>query len=136
MACFVAPMTEAVVVTVVREIVKRKEKKNVTDGVKLNDSISEAQVKISWSRKLGWLNNLLWGGTLLLAFEHLWHGEVVPWPPFLTAMSSPESISSMLHEIATVGVGMAVFVTAVWAGMVAIADHKTKRTVLTAQQSA
>jgi len=34
---------------------------------------------------LGWLTNMLWGGSLLLAFEHVWHGEETPWFPFLTA---------------------------------------------------
>ncbi len=43
--------------------------------------------KIALSRKLMWLANLLWGGALLLAYEHVWHGEVVPWFPFLTAAS-------------------------------------------------
>jgi hypothetical protein len=45
---------------------------------------------------------------ILLAFEHLWHGEIVPWPPFLTAMNNPADIAPMLHEIATIGIGMAV----------------------------
>ena len=35
-------------------------------------------------------------------------------PPFLTAMNNPEDIPVMLHEMATVGVGMALLVTAVW----------------------
>ena len=50
-----------------------------------------------------------------MASEHIYHGEVVLYPPFLTAMRNPEDIPEMLHEMSTVGVGMAVLVTAVWA---------------------
>ena len=70
--------------------------------------------KFTWSRKLFLLSGLLWGGILLLAFEHLWHGEVTLFAPFLTAMSNPEDKAVMLHEMATVGVTMSAVVTAVW----------------------
>jgi hypothetical protein len=73
-------------------------------------------------RRLGWLNKMLWGGSMLLAFEHLWHGEIVPWPPFLTAMKNPADVGPMLHEIATVGTAMAVMVTLVWALMVLVVE--------------
>lgn len=118
MACFLVPMAEAIVVTAVKGVVKKKEK----------DKAAEPRLETgpTWSRKLGWLNKLLWGGVLLLAFEHLWHGEVVPWPPFLTAMNNPADIGPMLHEMATIGTGMAVFVTAVWVVMVLVADRKAK----------
>ena len=36
------------------------------------------------------------------------------YPPFLTAMKTPENIPEMLHEMSTVGVGMALVVTAAW----------------------
>jgi hypothetical protein len=74
--------------------------------------------KFSWSEKLSWLSTLLWGGVFLLAIEHIWHGEVVPYPPFLTALYNPADIAPMLHEIATVGVCMALFVTGIWGVMV------------------
>jgi len=118
MACFLVPMTEAIVTTVVQKSIEKKEKKN---GVKQSETTG-----LTWSRKLGWLNKLLWGGTALLAFEHLWHGEIVPWPPFLTAMETPGDIAPMLHEIATIGVGMAIFVTLVWGVLVMIAESKVK----------
>jgi len=70
--------------------------------------------------KLGILNTLLWGGTILLAFEHVWHGEVVPWPPFLTAMSNSADIPIMLHEMATAGVAMATVTSLSWVSMLAI----------------
>jgi len=71
--------------------------------------------------------NLLWGGALLLAFEHLWHGEVVPWFPFLTAASDPAETAVMLSEMSTVGVTMAVLVTAVWVGMLVVCNVLLKR---------
>lgn len=118
MACFIAPMAEAIVVTVVKKLVEKKEEKLEVQGI--------TQTGISWSKKLSWLNQLLWGGVLLLALEHIWHGEVVPWPPFLTAMNNPADVGPMLHEIATVGVTMALFVTLVWGVMITIADKKSK----------
>ena len=71
---------------------------------------------------MNWLNYMLWGGAILLAFEHVWHGEVTPWFPFLTAMSDPQDASEMFHEMATVGVSMSVLVTGIWAVMCAAAD--------------
>ncbi len=79
MACFLVPMGEAIVTTVVQKVVENREKK--VGGEKANS------MGLKWSRRLGWLNKMLWGGTALLALEHVWHGEVVPWPPFLTAVS-------------------------------------------------
>ena len=73
----------------------------------------------------------LWGGSALLAFEHVWHGEVQPFFPFLTAMSNPEDTQEMLHEIATVGVSMAVLVTVIWIGMCVTADMIVKRPIST-----
>jgi hypothetical protein len=49
---------------------------------------------------------LLWGGAGILALEHVLHGEVVPWPPFLTAMQSPEEWAIAVHEMLTVGTAM------------------------------
>ena len=69
---------------------------------------------MSASKKLGWLKNLLFGGSFLLGIEHLWHGEVIPYPPFLSALSSPDEIAPMIKEISTVGVTMAVVITLVW----------------------
>ena len=73
---------------------------------------------------------MLWGGSALLAFEHIWHGEVTPWFPFLTAAGNPGDAMAMLHEMATTGVAMAVLVTAVWAGMVAVSNVIEKRPVI------
>ena len=71
---------------------------------------------------------MLWGGSALLAFEHVWHGEVVPWFPFLTNAASPDTAAEMLHEMATAGVSMAVLVTLVWLGMVGVSHIIENRT--------
>ena len=118
MACFLVPMGEAIVATAVQKVVENREKK-----------VGEEMTKntgLSWSRKLSWLNKLLWGGTILLALEHVWHGEVVPWPPFLTAMENPADISPMLHEMATFGGAMAITITVVWGIMILVAELKAK----------
>ena len=112
MACFIVPGTEAIVTTIVEKKVKHSEKEEIG--------------KISFSTKLGWLNKMLWGGSALLAFEHIWHGEVTPFFPFLTAVENGETME-MLGEMATVGVTMAVAVTAIWGGMVAISNAIEKR---------
>ena len=68
------------------------------------------------------------GGSFLLAIEHIYHGEIMLKPPFLTAATEgPEAVSEMLHEMATVGVSMAVLLTVVWAGMVVVSDFVLKR---------
>lgn len=113
MACFIVPATEAIVTTVASKALENHEK-NHPEEVKGSTPMSE---------KVGWLSKLLWGGSVLLAFEHLWHGEIVPFPPFLTAFNNPEEVPGMLHEMATTGVLMAVLVTLVWIGMVLVTSR-------------
>ena len=96
-----------------------------TKVMKKDEKASE--VKISWAHKLGTLSKMLWGGCVLLCYEHLWHGEVVPFFPFLTAMNNPADTQVMLHEMATVGGSMAVFLTAVWAVGCAAAEKIASR---------
>ena len=127
MACFLIPVAEAVVTTVVTKVVEKREVAPETMKVHLDGNVEETVEKISFSKKLKWLNNMLWGGSALLAFEHVWHGEVVPWFPFLTAAGDPADAAEMLHEMSTVGVTMAVLVTAAWAGMVAVSSLVAKR---------
>ncbi len=126
MACFIVPMAEAVVTTAVTHILKKKEaasEASVNSSMASSmDSSVETVKEVRFSRKLKWLSNLLWGGSALLAFEHLWHGEIVPFYPFLTAASSPADAMEMLHEMATVGSTMAIVVTAVWVGMVVVSS--------------
>ena len=129
MACFLVPATEAVIVTVATQILIARENK-LLPKFKREDSAaleSDAEAKVPFSKKLRWLSNLLWGGSFLLAFEHVWHGEVSPWFPFLTAASNPADASVMLHEMSTVGVTMAVLVTAVWGAMVLVSSAMEKK---------
>ena len=114
MACFLVPAAEAVVTTVVSKALKNKEQKGETP---------------SFVGKIKWLNSMLWGGSALLAFEHLWHGEIVPWFPFLTAAGDSEAMSEVLHEMSTVGVTMALLVTFIWIGMVIVTTMMEKKAV-------
>jgi ABC-type uncharacterized transport system permease subunit len=127
MACFLVPVAEAVVMTVINKAAKSKETEPAALKVDTDNGSFETESKISFSRKLKWLTNMLWGGSVLLAFEHVWHGEVVPWFPFLTAASDPVEASVMLSEMATVGVSMAVLVTAVWGVMLLVTNAMEKK---------
>lgn len=129
MACFAVPVAEAIVVTAAAYIAKKKENAPEVLEYRTPEGAVEKIEKVTVSRKLSWLRNLLWGGSILLAFEHLWHGEVVPFFPFLTATSTPEGTAVMLHEMATVGVTMALLSTAVWGVMLlAVKIKETKFT--------
>lgn len=120
MACFIVPATEAIMTTIAAKHLKSQEAQHEHDSG-----------RILSSEKLDWLNKMLWGGSGLLAFEHVWHGEVTPFFPFLTAASNAADTAEMLREMATSGIGMAVLVTVVWAGMAAVTHHMEK----TAHQS-
>lgn len=113
MACFIVPATEAVVTTLIAAGMKKKEL----------SSPEKVHCSVPLSEKMGWLNRMLWGGSGLLAFEHLWHGEVTPWFPFLTKAADPTEAMEMLYEMGTSGVAMALLVTAVWAVMVAVSSR-------------
>ena len=126
MACFIVPAVEAIVVSVAQKVIEKKEKQPEEVSVVL-DGTPETAYKVPFSRKLKWLTNLLWGGSALLAFEHVWHGEVVPWFPFLTAAADPADAAEMLHEMATVGVSMAALVTLVWLAMLGVSAVIEKR---------
>ena len=116
MACFLVPMGEAIVTTIIQKRMEKSVNKDKKEGT--------TTTGLSLYRKLSWLNQLLWGGTILLALEHVWHGEVTFWPPFLTAMKNPEEISPMLREMATIGVVMAFFVTLIWIAMIHFVEKK------------
>ena len=100
MACFLVPTTEAIVTTVIKHAADKKGSDNI------------------FIKKMGWLNN---------AFEHVWHGEVTPWFPFLTAASNAADAQEMLHEMFTSGVAMAVLVTLAWVAMVLISQAVSKK---------
>jgi len=110
MACFTAPLAQALVVSAARSACKDKAAKSRNPFV----------------RRLGWLQKMLFGGSFLLAVEHVWHGEITWRYPFLTAVRDGNT-SEMLHEIATLGVAMAVLITVVWAGMVLVSAALERR---------
>ena len=125
MACFLVPAAEAIVATSAAKAVKSHEAKT---GVQTTHTAWEEN-PISLSKKITRLSGFLWGGSGLLAFEHLWHGEISPVFPFLTAASNPTDLAAMLHEMATTGTAMALAVTAVWAVTTIVSDRITKRTL-------
>ena len=133
MACFLVPAAEAVISTAASKVMQSKESSPKAVPISLDGSTITEAVKTAFSHKLKWLNNLLWGGSALLAFEHIWHGEVVPWFPFLSAASNPSDAAEMLYEMSTAGVAMAVLVTAVWGGMLAISAVIEKGAVKSAE---
>lgn len=106
MACVVVPFVEAVGISVAEKVLA---KRTVEGGI-ARDFVEKIPV----------LKNMLYGGSLLLAVEHVYHGEISFIPPFLTAARNPAEIPAMLREMATVGVAMALLTTAVWAGYVAL----------------
>lgn len=124
MACFLVTAAEAAVVTVAAKAVKSKERSLESVKLEKNAEVeTKRENKLPWSKKLMILASLLWGGAFLLCYEHIWHGEVVPFFPFLTAMNDPGDTAEMLHEMSTVGVTMALIVTCVWAIMMFVADR-------------
>ena len=104
MACFLVPMILAIITT----------------------TIQKAARNLAEKLKLALLNTFLWGGVILLALEHVWHGEVRPWPPFLTAMANPADIPIMLHEMATIGTAMSVATFATWGTILTITHFMPK----------
>ena len=97
MACFVVPTGVAIVTTALRK-------------------------KVPEDLHLDWLNSMLWGGVVMLAVEHVSHGEVVPYPPFLTA-----GLHEVLPEMLRVGVPMALAIFLIWGIMVTAAAMMSKR---------
>lgn len=121
MACFIVPAAEAVVTTVIQKVAEKREN-NIENEAAVE--ISEVAPKFSFSRKVKWLSNLLWGGSGLLAMEHFVHGEVVPVFPFLSGFENP---ADMISEMSTIGVTMCLIVTAVWGGMCLVSKKFEKR---------
>ena len=88
---------------------------------------SGREVGLSLRKKLHLLSNFLFSGSILLVFEHLWHGEIVPFFPFLTGARSPEDTYTMLQEMSTVGVSMALLITVIWAIYCYVLERKLQR---------
>ena len=110
MACFTVPLATAAVAEVAKHTLPASASHN------------------PFLAKLGWLGKMMFGGSFLLAIEHVYHGEVIFTPPFLTAVKDGNT-SEMLHEMATRGVAMAVLVAVVWVGMVCVSTMRERRAV-------
>ena len=126
MACFVVSATAGVGVAVAKHVIKHHEKKLEIKGIKRENTKFGSDTK--WSYKLAILELMLFSGSFLLAIEHILHGEVVPFPPFLTAASNPTDTIEMLHEMSTVGVMMMFALIIAWAiGIIVIDAIKYKK---------
>ena len=117
MACFSAPLAAAVVTEVVRRSAAKSPEQPGT---------------ISWATKLGWLEKLFFGGCALLAFEHVWHGEIIFQFPFLTGVRDGNT-AEVLKEIATVGGAMTALIFAIWIGMLVVSAAIVRRTPAAAE---
>ncbi len=115
MACFLAPMTLAIIMTAVQLLTRHS--------------------NLAHRLKLSLLNSMLWGGVALLAAEHVFHGEITAWAPYLTAMSSPADTAVMLSEIATIGGAMTAAISLTWMGTLAVTALLTKRIAIRDQSS-
>lgn len=127
MACLLVPAAEAAAVTLLERRVAAREDAaahRAEEPANIEQLIFGGSIPLA--RKLRWLSGLLWGGSALLALEHVWHGEISPFFPFLTALSSPSEALVMLREMATVGVGMAVLVTLVWVVGCVVAERAAR----------
>lgn len=101
MACFIAPLSLGIITTLFRK-------------------------KIPEHLKLSWLNIMIFGGSIMLAVEHIAHGEIILYPPFLTAMQTPSEIPIMLKEMAVIGGTMTIAIVSIWAIMVLIYNKKSE----------
>ena len=110
MACFTVPLATAVAATAAKSVLPASTRKN------------------PFVAKLGWLGKMMFGGSFLLAIEHVYHGEIIFTPPFLTAVKDGNT-ADMLHEMATRGVAMAVLLLAVWAVMVSVSALRERAAV-------
>ena len=115
MACFLAPMTLAIVMTIVQLLTRRSE--------------------LSHKLKLSALNAMLWGGVVILAAEHIFHGEITAFAPYLTAMSSPADTAVMLSEIASIGGSMTLAISFTWMGMLAVTSLMARKVEIKDQLS-
>ena len=118
MACFTAPLAAAIAAGIARRTVASKD--------------SGTPETISWATKLGWLEKLSFGGCALLAFEHIWHGEIIFQFPFLTGVRDGNA-AEVMREIATVGGAMTALIFAIWIGMLIVASILVKRTPSTVE---
>ena len=95
MACFITPMITGIFTTIFRK-------------------------KIPAALKIGRLNLMIWGGIAMLVVDHIANGEIILYPPFLTAMQNPTEIPIVIQEIIVIGGTMTLAIIILWACLVAI----------------
>ena len=103
MACFIAPLVEAIAVTAIRK-----------SGLKGNSP---------YLQHLPDLEKMLWGGTLMLIVDHIINGELTWTFPFFTSLGESGGAAILWREVLTVGVPMALALTAAWGIWVALKSH-------------
>ena len=94
MCCFIVPLVEAIATTACRKTI--------------------SQPRTVLGRHLSDLEKMLWGGSLMLIVDHVINGELTWRFPFFTALDSAGGGAVMLREMLTVGVPMALILTAAW----------------------
>ncbi len=116
MACFTVSLAEGLVAGGVALALHILSKKEIEKRIAAGENQEEITTTTGkWSKRVASLSYITLGGSALLAFEHIWHGEITFTFPFLTAVSEGvEATNIMLNEIATTGVLMAVLCTVFW----------------------
>ena len=107
MACFIAPLVQAVATTVYRK--RHAAEIAAPDAPVLKHYLPD-------------LEKMLWGGTLMLIVDHIINGELTWRFPFFTALGVEGGGAVMLREMLTVGVPMSLVITALWAVMALIKE--------------
>ena len=103
MACFIAPLVEAIAVTAIRK-----------SGLNGNSP---------YLQHLPDLEKMLWCGTLMLIVDHIINGELTWTFPFFTSLGQTGGAAILWREVLTVGMPMALALTAAWAVWVALKSH-------------
>ena len=103
MACFVAPLVQAIATSALRKWGKK-------DGFV--------------GRNLASLELMLWGGSVMLIVDHIINGELTWRFHFFTALGTSGGGAVVLREILTVGVPMCVIITLVWAVWAYYKEHR------------
>ena len=103
MACFVAPLVEAIAFTAYRKL----------SGKPVQESVKT-------------LETMLWGGTVMLIVDHIINGELTWRFPFFTALGNTGGAAVMWHEILTVGVPICMVITLFWAVWALTARRKAR----------
>ena len=109
MCCFLVPLAQAAVTTVVRKAGENK------------SSI--------WLKKLPTLEKMLWGGSVMLIVDHIVNGELSWAFPFFTALAEDGGTAVFLRELLTVGVPMSLVLTLVWAIGVLVSSVRAGRRI-------